>query len=84
MTDNIYALFIYHGIKNGFEKWEYRKDVTTNFPDLYLEDLFWRIYNYKVKGGCCVDAQIKINGIKFSKLYVVYGGGYEMALAKRY
>ena len=84
MKDNIYALFIYHNTKNGFEKWEFRGDVKTSFPDLYLEDLFPKIYGYKLRGGTCIDAQVKINKVKFEKLHVVYGGGYEMALAKRY
>ena len=84
MTDNIYALFIYHRLKNGFEKWEFRKDVITAHPDLHLEDLFPKIYGIKNRGGCCVDAQGKINNIKFQKLHIVYGGGREMILAKRY
>ena len=83
MANNIYALFIYHNQKNGFEKWEYRRDYITENPEIYLEKLFPKIFMRKVKGGCCVDAQVKINGTKFKKLYVVYGGGYEMALAKR-
>ena len=83
MTDNIYALFIYHRLKNGFEKWEFRKDVITAHPDLYLEDLFLKIYGFNVKGGSWVDATVTINGTKFKGLHVVYGGGYEMALAER-
>jgi len=84
MKDNIYALFIYHVEKNGYEKWEYRKNIITENPDSYLQGLFTKVFMYKVKGGTCVDCPVKINDVKFEKLYIVYGGGYEMALAKRY
>ena len=83
MNKTKYALFIYHRLKNGYEKWEFRKDVTTAHPDLHLEVLFSKIYGIKIRGGCCVDAQVKINDIKFQKLHIVYGGGREMALAER-
>ena len=78
-----YALFIYHKEKRGHEKWQYRDEVKTGNPDAWLTDYFKKIYGYEVKGGTCLDAQVKINGTKFKSLYVVYGGGFEMALAER-
>ncbi len=83
MKKNTFALFIYHKEKRGHEKWQYRKEVKTGNPDAWLTDYFEKIYNYKVKGGTFVACLVKINGTKFKSLYVVYGGGYEMCLAKR-
>ena len=78
-----YALFIYHRWEGDPVRWEYRRDIETRSPAIWLEQYFGKIYNYKVKGGTCIDTQVIINGIKFKCLHVVYGGGYEMYLAKR-
>ena len=80
---NKFALFIYHNEKNGFEKWEFRRDIETGSPTIWLEQFFEKIYGYTVVGSTCVDTTVIINGTKFSEMHVVYGGGYEMVLAKR-
>ena len=84
MNKTKYALFLYHRLKDGFEKWEFRRDVITAHPDLYLEELFPKIYGLKIKGGTEIDTRVMINNTNFQKLYIVYAGGKEMALAKRY
>ena len=78
-----YALFIYHRRESDPARWEYRRDIETGRPTIWLEHNFEKIYAYKVKGGMCINAQVIINGTKFKCLHVVYGGGYEMYLAKR-
>ena len=78
-----YALFIYHRWESDPVRWEYRRDIETGSPAIWLEQLFEKVYAYKVKGGMCINAQVIINGTKFKCLHVVYGGGYEMYLAKR-
>ncbi|KKK90255.1 hypothetical protein LCGC14_2724880, partial [marine sediment metagenome] len=48
---NKYALFIYHRWESDPVRWEYRRDIETGSPTIWLEQLFEKIYAYKVKGG---------------------------------
>lgn len=79
----IYALFVYHREKYGYEKWEYRREVETGNATIFLEQLFEKVFGYQVAGGSHIDTTVIINDIRFKDMHVVYGGGYELVLAKR-
>ena len=81
---NKFALWIYHREKLGAEKWQYIREVETGFPEMYLDQEFEAITTYKIKGRTTIDAQVRINKIKFKKIYVVYANGFEWILAERY
>lgn len=82
-----FAVFHYDGNKEGFEKWQYLKDIEGENPTGLATLEFYNRFNFMPDEVRLFDSKVVINNVLFARMFTAFkkGNGYrEIVIAERY